>query len=305
MRTRASGTPTARCTRIRSRVPGFTWTPGGPEVGPPRGARPHRLGARRRPLRGAVASDLVGERGGPDVDIAVDPYPSDHRGVASTFVVRPGEPPAFAAPETRRLSIGDALSVVFHAPGRAGERVAIARVGGESGGRAADLGRGRHADVLDDAARGAVPTRSCCSTSAAQLALARARSGSTGPASRTKVWTSEAGLREGRADRRLLVERARDALGLAGRLPRQAGQQDPLRDAGVQRRLLRQRRLPCSTSTRRRRSRARRRSPVTSAGGGAPGRCGRACTRCGCSSTTATARGAKSPRFRVARRSAD
>ncbi|MGH3011692.1 MAG: hypothetical protein ACRDMY_07615 [Gaiellaceae bacterium] len=106
-------------------VPGFTWTPGGPE-------------AIRREVHDridwvlasgnarAVASDLVGERGGPDVDIAVRPYPSDHRGVASTFVVRPGEPEFFAAPETRSLSIGDTLSVVFHGTGRAGERVAIA-----------------------------------------------------------------------------------------------------------------------------------------------------------------------------------
>jgi endonuclease/exonuclease/phosphatase family metal-dependent hydrolase len=107
-------------------VPGFTWTPGGPES--IRREVHDRIdwvlasGAAR-----AVASDLVGERGGPDVDIAVSPYPSDHRGVASTFVVRPGEPPVFGAPERRRLSIGDTLSVVFHGTGRAGERVAIAR----------------------------------------------------------------------------------------------------------------------------------------------------------------------------------
>jgi hypothetical protein len=110
-------------------VPGFTWTPGGPES--IRREVHDRIdwvlasgGAR------AVASDLVGERGGPDVDIAVHPDPSDHRGVASTFLVRPGEPPVFAAPETRRLSIGDTLSVAFHATGRTGERVAIVRAGG-------------------------------------------------------------------------------------------------------------------------------------------------------------------------------
>jgi hypothetical protein len=76
----------------------------------------------------AVASDVVGERGGPDVDIPIDPYPTDHRGVASTFVVEPGEPSPFAAPERRRLKIGDNLQVAFHAPA-AGSRVAIARVG--------------------------------------------------------------------------------------------------------------------------------------------------------------------------------
>ncbi len=109
--------------------PGFTWTPGGPES--VRREVHDRIDwvLAAGPAR-AEESDLVGERGGPDVDIAVDPYPSDHRGVASTFVVRPGEPAAFAAPERRRLSIGDALSIVFHAPGPGS--VAIARVGGES-----------------------------------------------------------------------------------------------------------------------------------------------------------------------------
>jgi endonuclease/exonuclease/phosphatase family metal-dependent hydrolase len=109
-------------------VPGFTWTPGGPES--IRREVHDRIdwvlaSGRAR----AVASDLVGERRGPDVDIAVHPYPSDHRGVASTFVVTPGEPPLFASPEKQRLSIGDALSVVFHGTGRAGERVGIARAG--------------------------------------------------------------------------------------------------------------------------------------------------------------------------------
>lgn len=105
-------------------VPGFTWTPGGPES--VRREVHDRIdwvlaaGSAR-----AAASDLVGERGGPDVDIAIDPYPTDHRGVASTFVVRPGEAPVFVAPETRRLSIGDTLSVIFHAPGGSGERVVI------------------------------------------------------------------------------------------------------------------------------------------------------------------------------------
>ena len=106
-------------------VPGFTWTPGGPE-------------SARREVHDridwvlasgdarTVASDIVGERGGPDVDIGVDPYPTDHRGVASTFVVRPGEPPVFVAPESRRLSIGDILSVVFHGSGEDGEHVALA-----------------------------------------------------------------------------------------------------------------------------------------------------------------------------------
>jgi hypothetical protein len=108
-------------------VPGFTWTPGGPES-VPREVHDRIDWVLAAGEARAVESDLVGEVGGPDVDIAIDPYPTDHRGVASTFVVRPGEPQAFAAPERRRLSIAEPLSVVFHAPDGRG-RVAIARAG--------------------------------------------------------------------------------------------------------------------------------------------------------------------------------
>jgi hypothetical protein len=109
-------------------VPGFTWTPGGVEAVPNdvHDRIDWVLAAGR--VR-AVESQIVGERGGPDVDIERDPYPTDHRGVVSTFVVRPGSAPDMAAPETRRLVTGDVLPVVFHAPGRAGERVALVRAG--------------------------------------------------------------------------------------------------------------------------------------------------------------------------------
>ena len=107
--------------------PGFTWTPGGPES-VRREVHDRIDWVLHSGLARAVESDVVGERGGPDVDISIHPYPTDHRGVASTFVVGPGEPPAFAAPERRRLTIGDMLSVVFHG----GEQVALARAGGGS-----------------------------------------------------------------------------------------------------------------------------------------------------------------------------
>ena len=117
-------------------VPGFTWTPGGPESIPDEVHDRIDWVLVSGPAR-TVASEIVGERGGPDVDIGVRPYPTDHRGVVSTLVVRPGEPPVFAAPESRRLSIGDSLSVVFHARGRKGERVEVVPVGG--GGSVAEL----------------------------------------------------------------------------------------------------------------------------------------------------------------------
>ncbi len=109
--------------------PGFTWTPGGVE------SVPNEVHDRidwvlvAGPAR-TLASEIVGERGGPDVDIGISPYPTDHRGVVSTFAVRPGNAPVLVAPETRRLAIGTSLDVVFHAPGRRGERVALVRAGG-------------------------------------------------------------------------------------------------------------------------------------------------------------------------------
>ena len=47
-----------------------------------------------------------------------DPFPSDHRGVVSTFSVEPADTPTLVAVDRRRLTVGDELHVVFHAPGR-------------------------------------------------------------------------------------------------------------------------------------------------------------------------------------------
>lgn len=111
--------------------PGFTWTPGGLESIP--NEFHDRIdwvlyaGAAR-----PVQSQIVGETGGPDVDIASDPYPTDHRGVVTTFDVVPAEAPILVAVEDRRLEVGDELPVVFHASGRPKERVAIVPAGGST-----------------------------------------------------------------------------------------------------------------------------------------------------------------------------
>ena len=108
---------------------GFTWTSGGPEsyandvqdridwilaIGPAT----------------AVASDLVGERNGPDVSIEIDPYPTDHRAVVSEFEIDAGDMPVLVAVDSRRVEIGDALQVRFH--GAAGV-VALVRTGDDPG----------------------------------------------------------------------------------------------------------------------------------------------------------------------------
>ncbi len=73
-------------------------------------------------------SQIVGEVGGPDVDIAIAPYPSDHRALVSTFAVRAGEPPVLVAVSSRRVFVGEDLRVTFHSPGQVGERLALVRL---------------------------------------------------------------------------------------------------------------------------------------------------------------------------------
>ncbi len=109
-------------------VPGFTWTPGSPE------ADPHEVFdridwvLRAGPAR-TLDSQVVGEVGGPDVGVGYTPWPSDHRGVVSTFAVRPGVSPVLVAVSTRRLTTGQPLGLTFHSPGRAGEKVALVPAG--------------------------------------------------------------------------------------------------------------------------------------------------------------------------------
>ena len=85
--------------------PGLTWTPGYPHPF----VRPqethdridyiYAIGAK------AIASQVVGEVGGPDVEISVNPWPADHRGLLTTFEVEPAPIPG---PHHRRAAIGAA-----------------------------------------------------------------------------------------------------------------------------------------------------------------------------------------------------
>jgi len=77
-------------------VPGFTWTPGSPE------AVKNEVNDRidwvlSAGPAAARDSRVVGEAGGPDVEIPFNPWPTDHRGVVSTFDVTPGVAPVMAA----------------------------------------------------------------------------------------------------------------------------------------------------------------------------------------------------------------
>ena len=79
------------------------------------------------PVR-TTASRIVGEPGGPDVDVEVGPWPSDHRGVVSTFRVAPAAPPAFVGVTGRLIDRGDPLKVWFGTR-TAADRVAIVHAG--------------------------------------------------------------------------------------------------------------------------------------------------------------------------------
>lgn len=105
--------------------PGFTWTPGYPA--------PYVTSAEvfdRIDFVWAageavpMSSDVVGEDPA-NADLVIEPWPSDHRGVVSTFEVTPVSPPVLVAADGERSRTGQPLEVHFHAPGGPGAHVAL------------------------------------------------------------------------------------------------------------------------------------------------------------------------------------
>lgn len=62
-------------------------------------------------------SVIVGEEGRSDVSVSVAPWPSDHRGVVSTFSVAPAAMPTVLGTEKRVYRAGEEIDVVFHGDG--------------------------------------------------------------------------------------------------------------------------------------------------------------------------------------------
>ena len=60
-----------------------------------------------------TAIRLVGEQKGPEVSIAVTPWPSDHRGVVADFSVRPAGMPLLLSPERRVYRQGEEIGIVY------------------------------------------------------------------------------------------------------------------------------------------------------------------------------------------------
>ena len=114
--------------------PGFTWTPGSLEEIPDEVHDRIDWVLADGPST-TLDSQIVGEPRNADTDIVVDPYPTDHRGVVSTFRVIPGVPELFAAVDERRVFGGDKLVVRFHGEGDPVEQIAVVPAG-EGVGRA-------------------------------------------------------------------------------------------------------------------------------------------------------------------------
>ena len=91
--------------------PGLTWTPGYPHPF----VRPQETHDRIDYIyaigANAVASRIVGEGGGPDVDIAVDPWPADHRALVTTFEVEPAPTPDLITVEPRLVKPGEVFVI--------------------------------------------------------------------------------------------------------------------------------------------------------------------------------------------------
>ena len=116
------------------RKPGLTWPSGRPRPAGAYNPGPHAARDRIDFIFAAgaartVRSTIAGESGAADVGIGVDPWPSDHRAVVSTFDVRGGVPPTLVAVASRLVSVGADLGVTFHAPGHPGEHVSIVPAG--------------------------------------------------------------------------------------------------------------------------------------------------------------------------------
>jgi hypothetical protein len=98
--------------------PGLTWTAGTP---PPRIRKRETLDridwVMARGPATTLTSRLVGELGGPDVNIGLERWGSDHRAVASTFELDPAPAPALVGTDRRVVRRGETLTIRYASHG--------------------------------------------------------------------------------------------------------------------------------------------------------------------------------------------
>ena len=111
--------------------PGYTFTPGAPHAA----GKPDRSRVRIDYVFAAgnsrtLESRIVGEDGGAVTDLAIFPWPSDHRAVVSTFRVEPVDAPALIAATPRLVQPGDTVQLRTWDPSGPGWTVLVAPRGG-------------------------------------------------------------------------------------------------------------------------------------------------------------------------------
>jgi endonuclease/exonuclease/phosphatase family metal-dependent hydrolase len=110
--------------------PGLTWWAGRPLVdGYPDHADPQDRIDQIHVNGEATPTEtrILGEVGGPQVDISVDPWGSDHRGVMATFDLTPGAVPVFVSVDTHHATVGDTVVARYRGTGTEGERIVVRR----------------------------------------------------------------------------------------------------------------------------------------------------------------------------------
>ncbi len=111
--------------------PGLTYSPGFPHP-VMKGDESHdRIDYIWQANAETLGAQVLGEAGNPDVDIAITPWPSDHRAVVAEFSFIPIDAPALIGVEPRRVREGDDFLVRINQPGRADWGSVIVPRGGD------------------------------------------------------------------------------------------------------------------------------------------------------------------------------
>ena len=131
---------------------GLTWWAARPKVdgwNPGRNAPQDRIDFiySAGPAR-ATAAQLAGEQDGPEVTFGVEPWPSDHRAVMSTFEVTPGPLPVMVALSPQVATVGQAVTATYKAADGGAQSLAVVRAGGEPSGalESPELAAGAHSN---------------------------------------------------------------------------------------------------------------------------------------------------------------
>jgi endonuclease/exonuclease/phosphatase family metal-dependent hydrolase len=144
----------------------------------------------------AVSTTLVGERGGPGVDIGLEIWGSDHRGVMSTFDVDLAAPPIMVAADRRLMKAGEDVAITYHAPGADGERIVVVPAGGAVGdvlaSRATLVSAPVDGSLMFDTGAFGAGTFDALLVDGTGRTLSRNRFWAKPPPSRTRLSTSEA-----------------------------------------------------------------------------------------------------------------